>query len=728
MAVLDELLVAIGLDADDLTRGVAGLTDDVEQGLNDVDAAGAGADVGGDYLNALASALTPGDLDGELANLLDATDEATAAGDAAGDALGDGLAEGAADGAAQAADNVEQGLGSIQAAAVGAAAGAAFLAGMQSAMDISTVTARLDAQLGLTPAQAEQVGTLAGAVFAQGFGESVDDVGVAVAGVASNLADLDSAGTAELESLTQQALGLADAFGQDVGQATRAAGQLMRTGMAPDAQTAMDIIAAGFSRGADAGGDFLDTIIGGADNLSSFGFTGAQATGVIVQGLNAGAESAESVTGLFEELVGNVSAGGDDLAATFDELGLNAQQMATDLTSGGPAANAALDQLLDSIRALEDPIKQDAIVAGLFGEEGAAMQRTLLAIDPSSATAALGDFGGAAAEVATTMQATPAQQMDAAMRSLQMTLGSALLPALTAVSTFMAENQAVMQVAIPVVLALAAGLGIAAIAQWAMNSALLASPITWIILGVVALVAAIVMIATQTTVFQDIWHGAMDAVGAAWDWIWGKLQAGFNFLRNLIVNWSLPGLIITHWDSIKGTFGAGVDWIEDKVDAGIDRVKNSFNRLRALPGDIADWFSGLGSDIADPIREGFRNGINGIISGWNGLSFTLPSVDLGPLGSIGGGTISTPNVPYLADGGITTGPTLAVIGEGPEQEAVLPLSRLDSMLRSVQPAVRNAGAHRVEAVLRVEGDGGIAELIRRAARGRGGPELLFAEV
>lgn len=39
-----------------------------------------------------------------------------------------------------------------------------------------------------------------------------------------------------------------------------------------------------------------------------------------------------------------------------------------------------------------------------------------------------------------------------------------------------------------------------------------------------------------------------------------------------------------------------------------------------------------------------------------------------------------PNIPMLAQGGIVTSPTLAMIGEGGESEAVIPLSKLDSMM------------------------------------------------
>jgi len=38
-----------------------------------------------------------------------------------------------------------------------------------------------------------------------------------------------------------------------------------------------------------------------------------------------------------------------------------------------------------------------------------------------------------------------------------------------------------------------------------------------------------------------------------------------------------------------------------------------------------------------------------------------------------------PDIPELAQGGIVTGPTLAMIGEGNEPEAIIPLSKLASM-------------------------------------------------
>ena len=52
-------------------------------------------------------------------------------------------------------------------------------------------------------------------------------------------------------------------------------------------------------------------------------------------------------------------------------------------------------------------------------------------------------------------------------------------------------------------------------------------------------------------------------------------------------------------------------------------------------------------------------------------------------------------IPALAEGGIVTGPTLALIGEGSESEAVIPLSKLNNMIQG--------GSQQVEVVGRISG-------------------------
>jgi len=67
---------------------------------------------------------------------------------------------------------------------------------------------------------------------------------------------------------------------------------------------------------------------------------------------------------------------------------------------------------------------------------------------------------------------------------------------------------------------------------------------------------------------------------------------------------------------------------------------------------------------------------NGIASAWNNtvgrISFKAPSWVPG----FGGKGFEVPNIPMLAQGGIVTSPTLALIGEGNGPEAVIPLNRM----------------------------------------------------
>jgi hypothetical protein len=96
-------------------------------------------------------------------------------------------------------------------------------------------------------------------------------------------------------------------------------------------------------------------------------------------------------------------------------------------------------------------------------------------------------------------------------------------------------------------------------------------------------------------------------------------------------------------------------------------VDTVFSGIRTGFGLVVDYLK----FVAGIYKEIF----NGIAKAWNNtigkLSFSIPNIP----GLPGRGTkIEVPKIPMLAQGGIVTGPTLAMIGEaGPE--AVVPLDR-----------------------------------------------------
>lgn len=103
-------------------------------------------------------------------------------------------------------------------------------------------------------------------------------------------------------------------------------------------------------------------------------------------------------------------------------------------------------------------------------------------------------------------------------------------------------------------------------------------------------------------------------------------------------------------------------------------VKAMFDFIKTAIEGSVDFIKGY----LDTVLNFYKSIFNGIAKLWNStigkLSFKVPDWVPG----LGGKGFNVPQIPQLAEGGIVTGPTLAMIGEaGPE--AVVPLSKMGQM-------------------------------------------------
>lgn len=123
--------------------------------------------------------------------------------------------------------------------------------------------------------------------------------------------------------------------------------------------------------------------------------------------------------------------------------------------------------------------------------------------------------------------------------------------------------------------------------------------------------------------------------------------------------------LVNEWIPAIEDFGSTVYALTHPFDTLGGRLRSVHNWLTVrLPGAI-EGLSRRGGNIFRGVWEGFRAGVNSIIRGWNSLSFTMPSFNVFGQ-TIGGGTLGTPHIDYLARGGIS-GAGLTMINErGPE--------------------------------------------------------------
>jgi hypothetical protein len=128
-------------------------------------------------------------------------------------------------------------------------------------------------------------------------------------------------------------------------------------------------------------------------------------------------------------------------------------------------------------------------------------------------------------------------------------------------------------------------------------------------------------------------------------------------------------------------FGKTIDFLKAAFRVWWEYVKIVFDNIKSIAGTafgfignvVSVWYTGVRKYI-DAIYGAFKTVFNAVASVWNNtigkLSFKVP----GWVPGIGGKGFDVPDIPMLAEGGIVTGPTLAMIGErGPE--AVIPLDR-----------------------------------------------------
>lgn len=212
-------------------------------------------------------------------------------------------------------------------------------------------------------------------------------------------------------------------------------------------------------------------------------------------------------------------------------------------------------------------------------------------------------------------------------------------------------------------------------AQWANNAAWYASPVTWIILAIIAAIA--LLVAAGIWLYEN-WDEVTKWLGEAWqnvsDWfiaVGDGIATWWNDLWTGIAQWVLD------------TFGPMIMWV-------MERFEMFQLAIRVIGDAIAQWWNGLWSGIGDFFAS-IWSGLEDIVRGaWNGIvgwiesgvnnAINLINGVIRGVNSVGGAVgiqlnlIPNVRIPRLATGGVTLGPQLAMVGDNPGgREAILPL-------------------------------------------------------
>lgn len=600
--------------------------------------------------------------------------------------------------------------------------------------DYQAAMARVQASTGASAEQMKQIEEAARAVFRSGMGESFDEVARAMSTI-KQVGGLDGK---ELESATKNAMALGKTFDMDVNETARATSALMKN-FGIDGQKAFDLIAYAAQNGANKNGDLLDTFNEYAVQYQALGFTAEQFAAHLVKGAEDGAFSIDKVGDAIKEFNIRAKDGSKSSMEAFAALGLNGQKATQMFAAGGQSAQVAFAEVVKRLSEMEDPVARNAAGVALFGTQFEDLE--VKALEGFKAIqGSLPQIEGTMQQVSRAISSDLGSQLRIVSRSFMDLLLPAADSAAKAITEQMPKISKALAALAPQIEALSQAFtkALPVITQWfnkSLSGAM--SFVSFVLENFNAIATAVAYAGSAFLIFRGVFQGLkvvftvtkwvlmarqafiMYRVSAAAAVVASKatavamnllsvaaksLGAAMKFLMANPIVLFLAGLVAAgvavykNWDELKAMAVSAAQVISDAWSSA----------MTSIQGFFANTFDSLASIMKGPINAIIAM-INSIVESINGMAFNVP--DWVP--AIGGQKFGfeLPKIPQLAEGGIATQPTLATIAEAGEAEAVIPLSKLSTMLQPM-PAAGGEGSGggmtiNFAPVIHVQGEAGV---------------------
>ena len=199
---------------------------------------------------------------------------------------------------------------------------------------------------------------------------------------------------------------------------------------------------------------------------------------------------------------------------------------------------------------------------------------------------------------------------------------------------------------------------------WGFTTALLANPVTWIVIGIVALVAGLILLWKNwdkvTAFVQGVWNGCVEKVRAGLDElgnffkntgekIKNVFSGAFNSVRNIAASkmaavknvmgnvmgaavatvksrldnmknayqqngGGIRGIAAATMTGVKGYFTAGFDFLNTLTGGRLNGIKTlwdgGMNKVKNVVTDAIGWFRESGGKIMDTFTEGIKSAVS----------------------------------------------------------------------------------------------------------------------
>lgn len=521
--------------------------------------------------------------------------------------------------ATQTFKNIATGIGGISLVGLSAGVTALTTGVASSVLEMDKSFARMSAKTGATGEELKALQDVAKNVFTDGFGESMTEVVENVGTLSSMFDDLNK------KQLTETAKGvstIAELFEQDFKEVGKTISTMTKTFDDLSESQALDLLTTAFQETGDMSGDLLDTFNEYSTQFKALGYDAEGFTATLISGAKAGVFNFDKLADAAKESFLKLGEGSNDTIAALQLMGLDADKVMSDIAQGGDTANQAFMAVSTAIGTIEDPAKRNQAAIAAFGtplEDLGPQFQTFF----SNVNKDLGNFEGATAKAADAMHDNFSDRMTSAWRDLKIGItdmvssgeGKEFLDSLatgaenlvpkiqdiigealefgntirdnwepikntvlgigTAVGTFAVIMGGLKTISFITTLinGFRTAMTLATAGQWAMNTAMLASPLTWVAVGIAAVVAAGVLLYknwdTVKAKADELWGKTKEVFGNIFDWASEKISPVTEFFQGLVDKFNNFKDAITNFEMPEWVSSIG-----DTVSSATSKVKN----------------------------------------------------------------------------------------------------------------------------------------------------------
>ena len=599
-------------------------------------------------------------------------------------------------------DKLSGTFGAVKAAAAGFISFEAMKGLVTSASDWTAAMNHFRAATGASFKDMKQYGESAKAVFNEGIGETPLEIAQNMAKIGQNTKVTGK----NLEQLTKSAMALQKTFDWDPNELTRTTDMAYKQWGYSHTQT-MGLLAKGAQMGLDKNQNLLDSMNEYAVHFKKIGMSGEDMIKVFAAVGKQGVFDFDKAGDALKEFSIRAIDGSKSTVEAYQQLGLNAETMAAQIAKGGPTAKRTFSTILESIKRVKNPVKQDAIGVALFGTMWEDMgKKAIFALGDTKSS--LGDVKGTLSEIerlqyndattafkalGRTINTELAGVAGSAVNKLRDSLnklresgqlkdifegfeekansayeiGERIGGGLLRTYQFAKDNwstlgpiiktvSAALAVYNALVLANVAGKQLEATwtaivtgKMWAANAAMLANPYTWIVIGIVAVIAAIALCiiywdeikatilewwAVISPPLQAFWDKCVQVFQGIWEVIGPVVMAIVSFSQAYFqVWWTVVSTVLQGiWSVLVAVWTAAYNFVITVVPAIVQFAVAYFQLWWAVLGPIlsAIWllitstwqkiwaFIGpIVTNIWTTIQNAFNNGVawlSGLIS------------------------------------------------------------------------------------------------------------------